>query len=170
MRTWLKDTKFVENIDKSDGLIEEAVKSEVLSLTDNQKKILKKGVKAKNFSGEHFFRRLLDFLKPNSEFDILLVVKQQKTIIQIEVKSATINQEEKKEKSLDTVKMRYSSARDQLLKGKEMFKKITQLNCNSSDSWKHVGLVCFPYIKSRKDIANILNPEDLKVKQILVSQ
>ena len=170
MRSWLTKTKFFENIVESDGLIEEAVKSKVLSLTDCQKKILKKEVKAKKFSGEHFFRRLLDFLKPNSEFDIILVVKQQKTIIQIEVKSSTINQEEKKEKSMNTVKMRYSSARDQLLKGKEMFQKITQLNCNSSDSWKHVGLVCFPYIKSRKDIVDILNPEDLKVKQILVSQ
>ena len=157
-------TKFqsIESID--DKVLDEAITSNVLSLTNRQKQILKKELRDKKITREHFFRRLLEFLKPNSEFDIILVIKQLRTIIQIEVKSSTFHEEGNKSNNI--LKMRYSSAKDQLLKGKEMFKKITQLFCNSSDSWRHVGLVCFPYIKSRDDLENIIDssPEDLKVK------
>ena len=152
----------IESID--DKVLDEAITSNVLSLTNRQKQILKKELRDKKITKEHFFRRLLEFLKPNSEFDIILVIKQLRTIIQIEVKSSTFHEEGNK--SHNILKMRYSSAKDQLLKGKEMFKKITHLFCNSSDSWRHVGLVCFPYIKSRDDLENIIDssPEDIKVK------
>ena len=120
-------------------------------------------MKEKMFSKEKLFRRLLEFLKPNSEYDVLLLIKNTKTILQIEVKSSAINQEDRT-KSENNVKSKYYSAKDQLLKGKEMFKKIPQLfNC-SSDSWNHVGLVCFPYIQSRKEFDYLGLEDDLKVK------
>ena len=117
-------TKFqsIESID--DKVLDEAITSSVLANADNQKQILKKELRAKKNTKEHFFRRFLEFLKPNSEFDIILVIKQLRTIIQIEVKSLTFNEEGNE--SHNIVKKRYSSAKDQLLKGKEMFKKITQ--------------------------------------------
>ena len=157
-------TKFqsVESIADKD--LDEAIRRNVLYLTNRQNQILKKELRDKKITRERFFRRLLEFIKPNSEFDIILIIKQVRTIVQIEVKSSTINEEEKT--THNTVNMRYSSAKDQLLKGKEMFNKITQLYCNNSDSWRHVGLVCFPYIKSRDDLDKIIDssPDDLKVK------
>ena len=145
--------------------VDDAVRNKILILTDNQKKILKEDM-ANISTKEGLFRRLLNFLKPNSEYDTLLIVERTKTIIQIEVKSFTIKQDQNQEKSQETLQERYNSAMNQLSKGKEMFEKISQLLAISSNPWTHVGLVCFPYIETREKLNTLLelSSEDLKVK------
>ena len=41
------------------------------------------------FSKDHIFKMVLDYLKPNSEYDVLLVVKRLKLLIHIEIKSSS---------------------------------------------------------------------------------
>ena len=44
----------------------------------------------KDFSKEQMFKMLLDYLKPNSEYDILLVIKRLQIFLHIETKSLSI--------------------------------------------------------------------------------
>ena len=44
----------------------------------------------KDFSKEQMFKMLLDYLKPNSEYDILLVIKRLQIFLHIEIKSLSI--------------------------------------------------------------------------------
>ena len=50
-----------------------------------------KKMKIQKFSKEKLFRMLLDYIKPNSEYDNLLVIKRLQLVIHIEVKSFSID-------------------------------------------------------------------------------
>ena len=93
MKLWLEQFHSIQDIGKSQ--LEDALKAGILKMSKKQlQKFSIEFDKAKNqkkdFSEEHLFKMLLDYLKPNSEYDILLVIKRLQIFLHIETKSLSI--------------------------------------------------------------------------------
>ena len=92
IKHWLGQFQTIQDISKSQ--LDDAFNANKLRMTKKQLQKFKiEFEKAKsqrqNFSKDHIFKMLLDYLKPNSEYDVLLVVKRLKVLIHIEIKSSS---------------------------------------------------------------------------------
>ena len=78
----------------SDDELDKAMKADILKMSHKQMQKFKiefKKVKnqKKGISKDKILRMLLDYLKPNSEYDILLLIKRLKFFLHIEIKSCS---------------------------------------------------------------------------------
>ena len=92
MKLWLEQFDSVEKISKEH--LEGALKAGKFKMSEKQMEKFKKEfkkMKIQKFSKEKLFRMLLDYIKPNSEYDNLLVIKRLQLVIHIEVKSFSID-------------------------------------------------------------------------------
>ena len=93
MKLWLEQFHSIRDIGKSQ--LDDAMKAGILKLSKKQLQKFniefeKSKLHKKDFSNEHVFKMLLDYLKPNSEYDILLVIKRLQIFLHIEIKSLSI--------------------------------------------------------------------------------
>ena len=98
MKLWLEQFHSIRDIGKSQ--LERAMKKGTLKLSKKQlekfteefnRELERAENQKKDFSKEHIFKMLLDYLKPNSEYDILLVIKRLQIFLHIETKSFSID-------------------------------------------------------------------------------
>merc|ERR1712241_529364 len=96
-------------------------------------------------------RHLKDLLVPlrNSEFDVLVTLKDSATVLQIEVKTYPQELENVNKESL---RKAVDAAQFQLEKGREMFSSIIFPLADMSSTWSHRGLICLPNIENRGDL------------------
>ena len=93
MKLWLEQFHSIRDVGKSQ--LDDAMKAGILKLSKKQLQKFniefeKSKHQNKDFSKEHVFKMLLDYLKPNSEYDILLVIKRLQIFLHIETKSLSI--------------------------------------------------------------------------------
>ena len=88
--SWMEQFDTISEI--SDDELDKAMKADILKMSQKQMQKFKiEFKKAKNqkkgISKDKMLRMLLDYLKPNSEYDILLLIKRLKIFLHIEIKS-----------------------------------------------------------------------------------
>ena len=94
MKIWLEQFDSICDIGKNH--LDDAMKAGILKMSKKQMQKFyidfEKGKKLKKgFSKEKMLKMLIDYLKPNSEYDILLLIKRLQIFIQIEIKSSSIS-------------------------------------------------------------------------------
>ena len=96
MIQWIQRFESVQQIRRED--LDDALREDLQiskAQMDKFKKEFEKQkmkLKDKEFSKETFFRMLLEYLKPNSEYDIVTVIQRLQTMVHVEVKSMSIDQ------------------------------------------------------------------------------
>ena len=141
------------------------------SLTDNQKKTLKKKIKEHmNKCFEKMNRETLDkdevtfsltrfflgLLRCQDEYDMLLLVKSLSSVMQCEVKTYPQSGQVDPKKLKEAVE----NAAHQLQKGKQLCNQVIAPLSNISPSWSMVGLICLPNIPTRAHLSSLqLGPE-----------
>ena len=187
IKLWTGQFQSIQDINKNQ--LDNAWKAGKLKMTKKQMTKFKIHFeeakrKKKNISRDNFFKMVLGYLKPNSEYDTLLVIKRLQLFIHIEIKSASNGIEVSSEETAKYVltfsfsiainvisncsnlSARYESARDQLRRGERMFVNVLKPLVGLTDDWKYYGYVAFPEIENRKMLNQFLKLEDdyLKVK------
>ena len=91
VKLWLKQFQSIQDINKNQ--LDDALKAGILKMTKKQMQKFKiefdANRKKEDISEDLFFKMVLEYLKPNSEYDTLLVIKRLKLFIHVEVKSAS---------------------------------------------------------------------------------
>ena len=92
MKLWLEQFDSTSDISKKH--LEDAVEADILKLSKKQMqefniKFEKVKSQKKDFSKDKMLKMLIDYLKPNSEYDILLLNKRLQILIHIEIKSSS---------------------------------------------------------------------------------
>ena len=189
VKLWLKKFQSIQDINKKQ--LDDALKAGILKMTKIQMKKFKiefdNKRKKEDISEDLFFKMVLEYLKPNSEYDTLLVIKRLQLFIHVEVKSASnkvnVSSEETAKYvstsclsntilciilNLRNLRSRYASAKEQLRKGERMFVNIMKPLAELTDDWTYYGFVAFPEVENRKELNQYLNLEDdyLKVKYL----
>ena len=94
MKKWLDSIYFDSGQQITEGHFDEKFDSVAHLMTKNQVDKLKMELtKNRKMSRARVCRYLLEFLKPNSEYDLIVVVERLRLFIQTEVKSLTIDEE-----------------------------------------------------------------------------
>ena len=93
MKLWLEQFHSIWDIGKSQ--LDDAMKAGILKMSKKQLQkfsieLEREKNHKKDFSEGQMFKMLLDYLKPNSEYDILLVIKRLHIFLHIEIKSLSI--------------------------------------------------------------------------------
>ena len=93
VKLWLEQFHSIWDIGKNQ--LDDAMKAGILKMSKKQLQkfnieLERAKYHKKDFSEEQMFKMLLDYLKPNSEYDILLVIKRLQIFLHIEIKSLSI--------------------------------------------------------------------------------
>ena len=193
MKLWLE--QFNSTWDISKKHLEDAVEADILKLSKKQMqefniKFEKVKSQKKDFSKDKMLKMLIDYLKPNSEYDILLLNKRLQILIHIEIKSSSTKGDvscAETERYLNiflenspvkssthnfrNLRSRYESAKDQLRKGQQMFENVMKPIADTLENWRYTGFVAFPEIENRNELTQYLKlaDEDITVRILVIS-